>query len=218
MIPVSNVTHRSKVNNAASNTMHMILLALVCEISKLFQETVNDCLAELSLSKRENASMGWVALEVDEAASSQSRKLEMTHEYCWSHDASVMQQSMFVTFYSGVILYILMFLMFNQGLSEDILVLLETICHKMVCPSLLCLFMFSPCLPSPPPFSQCFSLSLPLLCAFYTFAPPPCLTLPPSPFALLSHHVAHTYISSSSSPHQHYCNYTLPLYSSFHTL
>lgn len=87
MIPVSNVTHRSKVNNAASNTMHMILLALVCEISKLFQETVNDCLAELSLSKRENASMGWVALEVDEAASSQSRKLEMTHEYCWSHDA-----------------------------------------------------------------------------------------------------------------------------------
>ncbi|TWW55600.1 hypothetical protein D4764_09G0006490 [Takifugu flavidus] len=88
--------------------MDSLIRASVCEITKLFQETVNDYLVELSLSKRENEALklrlrltenklrterkyglGWAvqrrnaglaapAAEVDGAESRQKRKVEMT--------------------------------------------------------------------------------------------------------------------------------------------
>lgn len=91
--------------------MDSLIRASVCEITKLFQETVNDYLVELSLSKRENEALklrlrltenklrterkyglGWAvqrrnaglagsAAEVDGAGSRQKRKVEMTREY-----------------------------------------------------------------------------------------------------------------------------------------
>lgn len=91
--------------------MDSLIRASVCEITKLFQETVNDYLVELSLSKRENEALklrlrltenklrterkyglGWAvqrrnaglaaaAVEVDGAGSRQKRKVEMTREY-----------------------------------------------------------------------------------------------------------------------------------------
>lgn len=95
--------------------MDSLIRASVCEITKLFQETVNDYLVELSLSKRENEALklrlrltenklrterkyglGWAvqrrnaglaapAAEVDGAESRQKRKVEMTREYRRSH-------------------------------------------------------------------------------------------------------------------------------------
>lgn len=91
--------------------MDSLIRASVCEITKLFQETVNDYLVELSLSKRENEALklrlrltenklrterkyglGWAVqrrnaglaastAEVDGAGSRQKRKVEMTREY-----------------------------------------------------------------------------------------------------------------------------------------
>lgn len=91
--------------------MDSLIRASVCEITKLFQETVNDYLVELSLSKRENEALklrlrltenklrterkyglGWAvqrrnaglaasAEEVDGAGSRQKRKVEMIREY-----------------------------------------------------------------------------------------------------------------------------------------
>lgn len=91
--------------------MDSLIRASVCEITKLFQETVNDYLVELSLSKRENEALklrlrltenklrterkyglGWAvqrrnaglvvaAAEVDAAGSRQKRKVEMAREY-----------------------------------------------------------------------------------------------------------------------------------------
>lgn len=91
--------------------MDSLIRASVCEITKLFQETVNDYLVELSLSKRENEALklrlrltenklrterkyglGWAvqrrnagqaasAVEVDGSGPRQKRKVEMTREY-----------------------------------------------------------------------------------------------------------------------------------------
>lgn len=95
--------------------MDSLIRASVCEITKLFQETVNDYLVELSLSKRENEALklrlrltenklrterkyglGWAvqrrnaglagsAAEVDGAGSRQKRKVELAREYRSSH-------------------------------------------------------------------------------------------------------------------------------------
>lgn len=89
--------------------MDSLIRASVCEITKLFQETVNDYLVELSLSKRENEALkvrlrltenklrterkyglGWAVqrrnaglAEVDASGSRQKRKVEMSREYRW---------------------------------------------------------------------------------------------------------------------------------------
>lgn len=90
--------------------MDSLIRASVCEITKLFQETVNDYLVELSLSKRENealklrlrltenklrterkyglgwavqrrnAGMGASSAEVDGAGPRQKRKVELSRE------------------------------------------------------------------------------------------------------------------------------------------
>lgn len=103
--------------------MDSLIRASVCEITKLFQETVNDYLVELSLSKRENEALklrlrltenklrterkyglGWavqrrnagLAAEVDGAGSRQKRKVEMSRE-C----GRTRVDSMFLSFHIG---------------------------------------------------------------------------------------------------------------------
>lgn len=93
--------------------MDSLIRASVCEITKLFQETVNDYLVELSLSKRENEALklrlrltenklrterkyglGWAvqrrnaglsAAEEDGAGARKKRKVEHARECCLSH-------------------------------------------------------------------------------------------------------------------------------------
>lgn len=89
--------------------MDSLIRASVCEITKLFQETVNDYLVELSLNKRENEAlklrlrltenklrterkygMGWashrrnagLAAAEEGVGVRQKRKLEVAREYC----------------------------------------------------------------------------------------------------------------------------------------
>lgn len=91
--------------------MDSLIRASVCEITKLFQETVNDYLVELSLNRKENEAlklrlrltesklrterkygMGWAAnrrnaglvaaaAPVEEAGGRQKRKLDVTRKY-----------------------------------------------------------------------------------------------------------------------------------------
>ncbi len=88
--------------------MDSLIRASVCEITKLFQETVNDYLVELSLNKRENEAlklrlrltenklrterkygMGWaanrrnagLAAAEEGAGGRQKRKVEVSREY-----------------------------------------------------------------------------------------------------------------------------------------
>lgn len=96
--------------------MDSLIRASVCEITKLFQETVNDYLVELSLSKRENEALklrlrltenklrterkyglGWAvqrrnaglsATVEDGAGARKKRKVEQARECCLSHVSS----------------------------------------------------------------------------------------------------------------------------------
>lgn len=84
--------------------MDSLIRASVCEITKLFQETVNDYLVELSLNRKENEALklrlkltesklrterryglGWAASRrsagLDEGAAGKRRKVDLAREY-----------------------------------------------------------------------------------------------------------------------------------------